>query len=216
MKGKRLTALLTCTALLVTSAFTSVWADNEQGTGQRPSDEIAYGYVESDLDYNTPVYDSGISLYSAIPSAYPENGIADIESKYPANRDQTPYGTCWAFASTGLAEFDLINKGLADKDSVNFSELQLAYFTYNFVTDPLGGTEGDIAKYYNGNAYLNRGGNFEYSLRRFSQWIGATNEDDVPYSLVQNNSDNVAIDNKYAYGYDKAHLENAYEINIKQ
>ena len=25
-----------------------------------------------------------------------------------------------------------------------------------------------------------------------------------------------SIDDKYAYGYDKAHLENAYEINIKQ
>ena len=219
MKGKRLAALLACAFLVTTSTRANVWADNDksvQSVGLGKADQITYGYVESDLDYNTPVYDSGIATYSAIPSVYPESGIADIKDKYPVNRNQNPYGTCWAFASTGLAEFDLINKRLADKNTVDFSELQLAYFTYNFVTDPLEGTAGDSAKYYKGNAYLNRGGNFEYAVRRLGQWIGTANESDVPYAQVENLSDNLVIDNKYAYGYDKAHLENAYEINIKQ
>ena len=61
--------------------------------------------------------------------------------EYPAVRDQNPYGTCWAFSSLGLAEFDLISDGIAKKD-IDLSELQLIYFTYNFVTDPLGGTKG--------------------------------------------------------------------------
>lgn len=83
------------------------------------------------------------------------------------------YGTCWSFASMGAAEYDLINDGTVDKN-VDFSELQLAYFAYNFVTDPLGGTAGDVAKYHNENglSYLQRGGNFEYSSRRLAQWIG--------------------------------------------
>ena len=114
-------------------------------------------------------------------------------------RLQFPYGTCWAFASTGLAEFDLINDGLASKDTVDFSELQLAYFTYNFVTDPLGGTEGDVARYYNDNAtysYLDRGGNFEYSLRRLSQWIGAADESDVSYAQAGATISGSSIDDK--------------------
>ena len=187
---------------------------NEKAQKQSTSN----GYIESDLDNDTPLYVAEESLYTAVPTAYPENGIADIRAEYPVNRNQNPYGTCWAFSSTGLAEFDLINDGLADKDTIDFSEAQLAYFTYNFVTDPLGGTEGDIAKYYNelaSTTYQNRGGNFEYSVRRLSQWIGMVNESDVPYSIIKNDA-SAAIDSKYAYGANQAHLQNAYEINIKQ
>ena len=83
-------------------------------------------------------------------------------------------------ASTGLAEFDLINDSLAGRGSfdrsLDLSELQLAYFTYNSVVDPLGGTEGDYTKYYNENAsvsYLNYGGNYAMAARRLAQWCGA-------------------------------------------
>lgn len=109
-----------------------------------------------------------------VPASYP----ADLNAYYnefPDIRNQNPYGTCWAFSSLGLAEYDLIMDGVADKN-INLSELQLAYFTYNFVIDPLGGTEGDTAKYYNENApysYLNYGGNYLMASRRLGQWIGA-------------------------------------------
>ena len=70
------------------------------------------GYIPSDLDYNTPVYEPEIATYAndTVESKYPANGVSDIEAKYPINRDQKPYGSCWAFSSMGLAEFDLINK----------------------------------------------------------------------------------------------------------
>lgn len=219
MKGKKLTALFTCAFLLTTSTLSYAWADSDSSGKAGEQGTAANGYIESDLDHDTPLYDSGIAMYSVIPASYPDGGVDAIKNKYPANRNQNPYGTCWAFASTGLAEFDLINDGLASKDTVNFSELQLAYFTYNFVTDPLGGTEGDVARYYNDNAtysYLNRGGNFAYSLRRLSQWIGVADESDVSYAQAGATISGSSIDDKYAYGYDKAHLENAYEINIKQ
>lgn len=129
------------------------------------------GYIESELDNNTPVYDSGISTFAELPLAFPDDASV-FDTMYPQARDQNPYGTCWSFASMGLAEYDLINDGTVDKN-VDFSELQLAYFAYNFVTDPLGGTAGDVAKYHNENglSYLQRGGNFEYSSRRLAQWI---------------------------------------------
>ena len=219
MKGKKLTALFTCAFLLTTSTLSYAWADSDSSGKAGKQGTAASGYIESDLDQDTPLYDSGIALYSDIPASYPDGGVDAIRQRYPENRNQNPYGTCWAFASTGLAEFDLINDGLASKDTVDFSELQLAYFTYNFVTDPLGGTEGDVARYYNDNvtySYLNRGGNFEYSLRRLSQWIGVADESDVSYSQAGATISGSSIDDKYAYGYDKAHLENAYEINIRQ
>ena len=202
MNRKKLIVLIAAVTVVTAPSTVTVWADNTT------TSETANGYIESELDNNTPLYEPDESLYMSVPTAYPENGIADIRADYPANRDQNPYGTCWAFSSTGLAEFDMINDGLADKDTVDFSEAQLAYFAYNFVTDPLGGTEGDKAKYNNKLAstiYQNRGGNFEYALRRYSQWIGLVNESDVPYSIFKNDT-NASIDSKYAYGYDRAHL----------
>lgn len=179
------------------------------------------GYIPSDLDNNTPVYygNSLIRTYaSTVPAVWPSNGIDGIRSTYPSVRDQNPYGTCWAFSSLGLAEFDLINKNQGSSD-IDLSELQLAYFTFNYVIDPLGGTKGDTAKFYNENynqngGYLNYGGNFEEAMRRLGQWISPTGESNVPYS----NASTVltsGLDDAYAYDKSGLHLENAYIISIK-
>lgn len=137
--------------------------------------ELSYGtYIESDLDQNTPVYEPGIATYAVLPFSFPDE-MDKFYATYPSNRNQNPYGTCWAVSSIGLAEFDLINDSLAGRgdfdNSLDLSELQLAYFTYNSVLDPLGGTEGDYTKYYNENAsvsYLNYGGNYAMAARRLA------------------------------------------------
>ena len=169
-------------------------------------------YIKSDLDYNTPAYEPEIVTYADLPTSFPDNLDA-----YPSNRDQNPYGTCWAFASLGLAEFDLINDGSADKN-IDLSELQLAYFTYNSVLDPLGGTEGDSARYYNENTatpYLNYGGNYEMASRRLAQWYGPVDETVAPYGQADSTITG-GLDESCAYGSTVAHLENAYLINIKK
>lgn len=142
--------------------------------------------------------------------------VSSYKKEHPS-RNQNPYGTCWAFSSIGLEEFDLIAKGQRDS-SVDLSELQLIHFTFNSVIDPLGGTKGDYSKYYNNNtnmSYLEKGGNYEYAVKRLSQWVGAVNESDVPYADAQTVYNN-GLDNKYAYDYDVAHLQNAYRINVKE
>ena len=195
---------------------------SEQGNTERM---VTGGYIPSELDYNTPVYNSeGDAARAAVnlPTVYPTN-MEWFKSTYPQVRDQNPYGTCWAFSSMGLAEFDLINDSLYDgtgkyNSTIDLSELQLAYYTYNFVQDPLGGTEGDYAKYYKENAtvdYLNYGGNYEMASRRLGQWISAVDEAVVPYgnaSAVLSNG----MDDSYAYNNVNTHLENTYCINIKQ
>lgn len=192
------------------------YAEEVNSEGQ----EYASGYIPSDLDYNTPVVNhssDGIStIDNVVPSSY-QTDINYLNANYPVVRDQDPYGTCWAFSTMGLLEYDLINHNLADKN-INLSPLQLAYFTYNFMQDPLGGTINDTAYYHNDNAsqsYLDTGGNYEYSIRRLSQWIGAVNESDVPYSLA-GSTITTPLDSKYAYDYNSVYLNNAYLINIKQ
>ena len=188
---------------------------------KRPENLIIGDYIKSDLDYNTPVYTSDTETYSDIPSTYPGE-MDDLYEEYPSTRNQNPYGTCWAFSSIGLAEFDLLKdsaKGNGTVDSsIDLSELQLAYFTYNSVLDPLGGTEGDSVKYYNENAtesYLNYGGNYEMASRRLAQWCGPVNESLVPYDQASSTISK-GLNDTYAFNQDEAHLQNAYLINIKE
>lgn len=200
----------------------TIQEDNSDTTSvseQHLPEEIAVtgGYISSALDDNTPAYyENGIATQEAIPSSY-QADIAAVREKYPPVRSQGAYGTCWAFSTMGLAEFDLINKGVYDKN-VDFSELQLVYHTFNYVEDPLGGTAGDVSKYYNDrtkNNYLNRGGTYLYAARRLGQWISITDESVLPYSEAENVSTK-GLDSSYAYSNNKAHLENVYRINIRQ
>ena len=183
-------------------------------TNESNSNEVEnYGGIISDDANDVPSYQSDVQTYSEIPSSYQFD-----ETKYPEVRNQGSYGTCWAFAALGLSEFDLINKGLADK-TIDLSELQLAYYTYNSAVDPLGGTSGDQSTYYNDAAdysYLNRGGMYEYAVRRLSQWSGAVSESDVPYNTSNINGVlNNGLSSEYAYSKDVAHLENAYVMSLK-
>ena len=172
-----------------------------------------FGDVISDYADDVPYYNSEVEAYADIPAHYELD-----KNLFPDVRNQNPYGTCWAFAALGLSEFDLIKRGLANK-SIDLSELQLAYFVYNSALDPLGGTEGDQSKYYNGStsySYLNRGGTYEYAVRRLSQWSGAVNENDVPYNTTAiNNVLENGLSDEYAYSKDVAHLENAYVMSLK-
>ena len=218
MKGKKLTALFTCAFLLTTSTLSYVWADSDKNNGSE-SQMITGDYITSDLDSNAPVYEPEFAMYSDsyLPSAFPENGVQTLDDDYPVVRDQNPYGSCWAFSSVGMAEFDLINDNSVNKN-VDLSELQLAYFVNNSIVDPLGGTKEDYTKYYNNKAsqnYLNRGGNYEMAMRRLSQWSGVVNESDVPYENVKSVLAD-GLDDSYAYSKDVAHLQNVYRINLKE
>ena len=245
MKVKRILSIMLSAVMIIGAtvpvAAEPVSAEQSVETEQQPivENSITSGYIPSDLDYNTPVYepgevvpysdDWGYSADETIESKYPANGVSDIKAKYPSVRNQNPLGTCWTFSSIGLAEFDLINDGAFDK-SIDLSELHLAYYAYNSLLDPLGGTVGDYAKYYMNNTsvqygYLNRGGNYLMAARRMGQWCGPVSESDVPYSKVASNGYtastidtflNTGLSDEYAYSKDKAHLENTYMINIKE
>ncbi len=200
---------------------------SELGMDSQPA-SFGGGYVLSEDDNNTPTVElPEYQTYAgreAIPAAYPSQVDQSFIDSMPANRNQNPYGTCWAFSSVGLAEFDLIHDEAADK-TIDLSELSLAYFNYHTVVDPLGGTEGDYIKWNDGPngiytnpgasfCYLQYGGSYQMSVRRFAQWYGPTTEAVLPYSQAVTSVTN-GLSSEYAYAKNAAYMTDAYFTNIR-
>lgn len=171
-------------------------------------------YMSIGYDYNTPVSraNNGM-LKNAYAPAY--RTVDELVNYYPDTRNQEPYGTCWAFSTVSLAEFDMVTKGYAAKD-VYYSPLHLAYFTYHTVTDPLGGTAGDSNSMVcqpNVASYLEQGGNQYYAMRVLAGWMGVVNEADFPYAAAPSTVYG-GVDPGLAYGHNAATLTNAQMVNI--
>ncbi|MCR4901980.1 MAG: Ig-like domain-containing protein [Butyrivibrio sp.] len=128
-----------------------------------------------------------------------------VNTNLPALRNQAPYGTCWAFATTALAEINLMKTGTMS--SPDMSELHLAYFTSNSVGDPLGGTDNDIISLGTENA-LDAGGNGIFALSTFDRWMGVADESIAKYSDAGNIL-STGLSSDIAYE-DVAHVVNYY------
>lgn len=152
--------------------------------------------------------DKNLKRASSVPSAY-MNSVAQLNEKYPAPRDQGNYETCWAFSSIGLAEFDMIIDGIADKTNADLSELQHIYYSYHNVEDAFGGTYGD--KLSVSGDYRQFGGNLYFASRTLLQWEGVMEETGLPYSQIGSTS---FLGKEYAFSKNVAHLQDAYVINI--
>ena len=176
-KTRRLAAFLLSAAVVITAV---------PGMQERVYAQKTGGYTESPKSENVPVVQetkSRLKKAEAVPSAY-MNKLSELTIRYPGVRDQGKYDTCWAFSAIGLAEFDLIADNQTEDKSIDLSELQLAYFTYNNVEDPLGGTFGDSLNIMNHKNYLTMGGNLDFASRTLLQWEGVTDENRVPYALA--------------------------------
>ena len=203
-KTRRLAAFLLSAAVVITAVPEMQERVYAQKTG---------GYTESPKSENVPVVKetkSRLKKAEAVPSAY-MNKLSELTIRYPGVRDQGKYDTCWAFSAIGLAEFDLIADNQTADKSIDLSELQLAYFTYNNVEDPLGGTFGDSLNIMNHKNYLTMGGNLDFASRTLLQWEGVTDENRVPYALAPTTT---TLAKSYAFDQDVAHLQNVYIINI--
>lgn len=203
-KTRRLAAFLLSAAVVITAV---------PGMQERVYAQKTGGYTESPKSENVPVVKetkSRLKKAEAVPSAY-MNKLSELTIRYPGVRDQGKYDTCWAFSAIGLAEFDLIADNQTADKSIDLSELQLAYFTYNNVEDPLGGTFGDSLNIMNHKNYLTMGGNLDFASRTLLQWEGVTDENRVPYALAPTTT---TLEKSYAFDQDVAHLQNVYIINI--
>ena len=140
-KTRRLAAFLLSAAVVITAV---------PGMQERVYAQKTGGYTESPKSENVPVVQetkSRLKKAEAVPSAY-MNKLSELTIRYPGVRDQGKYDTCWAFSAIGLAEFDLIADNQTADKSIDLSELQLAYFTYNRVPYALAPTTTTLAKSY--------------------------------------------------------------------
>ena len=120
------------------------------------------------------------------------------------------YGTCWAFGTLSPIETYMIKNGMQVGDSgaaatldLDLSEYHLSYFTYSNSYDEHGLTNGDSSIL--DESHLNVGGDGYKATLTLMRWEGVASEEeaDLAYSECSLNS---AIDPKYAYDYDVAHV----------
>ena len=107
---------------------------------------------------------------TTLPVSYdirPKGGVSAI-------RDQDPWGSCWAFASTGSLESSYLMQNLGT--SVDLSEMHAAYFVYG---DP---REGKSFGMTDSSAnILDQGGNADQAIALFSR-AGTVSESVLPYA----------------------------------
>lgn len=126
-------------------------------------------------------------------------------------KNQGNYGTCWAFAAINSAEADLILDGRLPAASADLSEAQLAYFFYHRLSDPLGGTDGDIVS--PSRNYLSLGGNNQLSTFALATWISPSEETVMEYGRIGSYT-GANVQKDMAYASDAAHLQNSYWISM--
>lgn len=185
---------------------------------------IVGGYHELPEERNVSVVDEHAQIYnysskiaplmfdSLQPQYIPENGTL------PLTRNQNPYGSCWAHSAMALAEIDMMHNERVSRDDADYSELHLAYFSYNgAVNDPLGGLDGDSNEaLYDAAApnFLQRGGNLGLAANVLTSWVGAADEDTAPYSQAAAALEN-GLSKEIAFT-DAAHLQNYFEVSVHE
>ena len=148
--------------------------------------------------------DNNIVQAAALESAYIPSGI--LTDSYPSIRNQSPYGTCWGFAPTSLAELSVLNN---DGTLLDLSELHSVYFAYHYTSaDVKDGVKYLPTASYN---YLSMGGDSSFIYHAYANWVGVADEKTAPYSgaaatLESGLSNDIAMN-------DSAHLRNFYIVN---
>jgi len=149
----------------------------EHGTGG--TDETS----SKDSDLKSVV--GGSKTLSALPSSYDSRKYGFVTSV----KDQDWLDLCWSYATIAAVECSLLaHKQVSSAKSLDLSERQLAYFTYNLVPDKMGNTKGDknipIREYYNN--YIENYGNAWITTETMASGIGVAKESKVPSkSLIE-------------------------------
>lgn len=133
----------------------------------------------------------------------------------PAIRNQGGYGVCWAFSTISLLEINLLKNKLVS-DDIDLSEFHLVNFTYNNVTDPLGGSAGDTTTFLrSSNSVTQNGGDIRMAFNSLMDWEGAVDETLVPYTAeVASTINTTGLSDDLARKNTKIHLQNYYKVNM--
>lgn len=138
---------------------------------------------------------------SELPLAY--NNDVDNPMYVTSVKDQDEYGVCWAFSAISCCESDAIKNHGADKDSLDLSELHLAYFAYNAEKQDTG--DQIIANM----PFHSLGGDLSLPVFTLSNWIGLVDESGAKFSDFINDP-SITLDPSITYGNVEYYLKNAY------
>ncbi len=165
-----------------------------------------YGYIEDGLVVVPQEDDDdGLSKSEDIPDKY-DSRDKNIVSSVKNQDEYGSMGSCWTFSTMAVSEVYLAYKLGMTEDEVNLSEMQLLYFAYHRVADPLGGTYGDVNS-SGSSDYRKLGGNYALSVTSLSSWMGPVDEKLLSYDNVANES--LVVDESLAYGNTFAHMQNS-------
>lgn len=145
---------------------------------------------------------------ASLPSKYDPRNADWFQEIYPGDQGDT--GLCWAFAATKLARisyakeyFDDDPDALLDWDPVDeppyidLSPVQLGYFLYNRLDDPLGLTPDDYN--YSEDPWYDEGGNMIMTTQHMATWSGLTPVFESPEDLLIDNLPYLEPDDYMAY-----------------
>ncbi|SFB16361.1 Cysteine protease, C1A family [Acetitomaculum ruminis DSM 5522] len=165
------------------------------------------------------IYEKGKILLDGVAksaSILPERFNSLESMKNAGVVDQGNKNTCWAFSACNVISFDMLNSNEFNYDSLNLSELQMAYFEYNRQDDPLHLTTGDT----NGvtDTYLESGGNEMFNALVLASWQGIYDENNDPVKYSDVPQDGVSVMealSKIDANDTLAHLQNSDWLSVE-
>ena len=149
----------------------------KSGTAQtRYNGYIPFHIDLSHLAKNPPIENSAsnskkLTKATSIPTKYDLRDVSCLTSV----KNQGSYGTCWAHASIGAIESNLLKQNL---ETYDLSEMHLSWFTFR---------NSDKSKAFddeNSSSFqdvMDHGGNAFYPTALFARLAGPVNESTVPY-----------------------------------
>lgn len=181
--------------LVPVSAFAAESADGGVGSliAEMADSEVhALDAVAStgntDLLKVTSSSDDGYSSLSsaAMPTSF---DLRDRNIVTPV-KDQSPWGTCWAFGTLAAAETSILNKlGLTYGEyNLDLSELQVAYFSRTLLPEGSGSQAGEGGTTIDNYPLLNTGGTSYMAGSIFASGTGPISENLAPYKNKENNT----------------------------
>jgi len=163
-----------------------------------------YGYIAEDFIAPSRSTDYDCELVFAA-SYYDESYNSYKAGLLPKTvRNQAKEGTCWAHAVLGAVETDMIVNNGATND-IDYSELQMVYFTAHDYDDPKDCHDADTVSFYSseGKSYMSNGGNSMFAYHALLNQIGPIDEQLGKYEWGAT----YAFDEAYLHDYNCAQLE---------
>ena len=174
--------------LLTTLVTLPLLAGSVAAAGPLPNEAFIGGYSSDTADKNQ------ITPRSALPDKLDLrkadlDGDGVTEPSYVTNtKQQSPWGTCWAFGALSAVESNYIKTTGSAAEDVDFSERYHAWFGYE-----LDHGEG-IQPVKNAVQRLNFGGNRNISATVLSSWSGPAEESAAPYQANDGDTESMDAD----------------------